>query len=94
MSPRTGRPTDNPKGKPITIRLDNEAKTILDSYCLQENVDKGEAVRRGAVNLVWRPDDYSVAHTKGVYKIIVSLFGVVVKHRKEIFYGQIFRNHI
>lgn len=50
MSPRTGRPTDNPKGKPITIRLDNEAKTILDSYCLQENVDKGEAVRRGIKN--------------------------------------------
>ena len=51
MSPRTGRPTDNPKGKPITIRLDNEAKTILDSYCLQENVDKGEAVRRGIKKL-------------------------------------------
>jgi hypothetical protein len=51
VSPRTGRPTDNPKGKPITIRLDNEAKTILDSYCLQENVDKGEAVRRGIKKL-------------------------------------------
>lgn len=51
LSPRTGRPTDNPKGKPITIRLDNEAKTVLDSYCVQENVDKGEAVRRGIKKL-------------------------------------------
>lgn len=51
LSSRTGRPTDNPKGKPITVRLDNEAKTILDSYCAQENLDKGEAVRRGIKKL-------------------------------------------
>ena len=51
MSPRTGRPTDNPKGKPITIRLDNEAQTILDAYCKQEKVEKGEAARRGIKKL-------------------------------------------
>ena len=51
MSPRTGRPTNNPKGKPIAVRLDEESKTILDSYCKQENVDKGEAARRGIKKL-------------------------------------------
>lgn len=51
MSPRTGRPTDNPKGKPLTIRLDQEAKKILNAYCEQKNVDKGEAVRRGIKKL-------------------------------------------
>lgn len=51
MSPRTGRPTDNPKGKPITIRLDAEAQKILDDYCEQEKVEKGEAARRGIKKL-------------------------------------------
>lgn len=51
MSPRTGRPTNNPKGKPITVRLDEESKTILDTYCVQKNVEKGEAVRRGIKKL-------------------------------------------
>ena len=51
VSPRTGRPTDNPKGKPLTIRLDDEAKTILEAYCKQENVEKGEAARRGIKKL-------------------------------------------
>lgn len=51
MAPRTGRPTDNPKGKPITIRLDAEAQEILDAYCKQENVEKGETARRGIKKL-------------------------------------------
>lgn len=51
MSPRTGRPTDNPKGKPLTIRLDNESQEILDDYCKQEMVNKGEAVRIGIKKL-------------------------------------------
>lgn len=51
MSPRTGRPTNNPKGKPLTIRLDEEAQTILDEYCEQEKVEKGEAARRGIKKL-------------------------------------------
>lgn len=46
MSPRTGRPTDNTKGKPIAIRLDAEAQKILDAYCKQEKVEKGGAARR------------------------------------------------
>lgn len=51
MSPRTGRPTDNPKGKPLTVRLDKESQSILDAYCKQESVEKGEAARRGIKKL-------------------------------------------
>ncbi len=47
MSPRTGRPTDNPKKERITVRLDEKSSRILDSYCKQEIVDRAEAIRRG-----------------------------------------------
>jgi hypothetical protein len=51
MSPKTGRPTDNPKPDRITVRLDAESKTILEKYCVQESVEKNEAVRRGIKKL-------------------------------------------
>lgn len=51
MSPRTGRPTDNPKGTPIHVRLDKESEEILSAYCKQENVSKMEAARRGIKKL-------------------------------------------
>ena len=51
MSPRTGRPTDNPKGERITVRLDEQSAIIMKEYCEQENVDKAEAVRRGLKKL-------------------------------------------
>ncbi len=51
MSPRTGRPTDNPKPYRITIRIDEHSKRILDDYCKQENIPKMEAVRRGIKKL-------------------------------------------
>lgn len=51
MSPRTGRPTQNPKPFKVTVRLDEESKRIMDDYCEQENVEKGEAVRRGLKKL-------------------------------------------
>ena len=51
MSPRTGRPTDNPKPYKITTRIDDESKTILDMYCKQENISQMEAVRRGIKKL-------------------------------------------
>lgn len=51
MSPRTGRPTDNPKNNKITVRLDEESQTILNDYCEQEKVEKGEATRRGIKKL-------------------------------------------
>lgn len=51
MSPRTGRPTDNPKGTPIHVRLDKECEEILDKYCKQEGVSKMEGARRGIKKL-------------------------------------------
>ena len=46
-----GRPTDNPKKNKITVRLDDEAADILKAYCEQENIEKGEATRRGIKKL-------------------------------------------
>lgn len=51
MSPRTGRPTDNPKPYKITVRIDEQSKVILDTYCEQESVSQMEAVRRGIKRL-------------------------------------------
>lgn len=51
MSPRTGRPTDNPKTNKITVRLDDESTQIMEQYCKQESIEKGEAVRRGIKKL-------------------------------------------
>jgi len=36
MSPRTGRPTDNPKPYKISTRIDEKCKSILDRYCEQK----------------------------------------------------------
>lgn len=47
MSPRTGRPTDNPKSNPIHVRLDMESAEILEKYCEQENIKKTEGIRQG-----------------------------------------------
>lgn len=51
MTKKVGRPTDNPKPYKITVRIDEESKTILNSYCNQENVNQMEAVRRGICKL-------------------------------------------
>lgn len=51
MSPRTGRPTENPKPYKITTRIDEQSKKILDAYCIQESVNQMEAVRRGIKKL-------------------------------------------
>lgn len=51
MSPRTGRPTNNPKSKQIGVRLDEECIDIIDKYTKQENVDMAEATRRGIKKL-------------------------------------------
>lgn len=47
MSPRTGRPTDNPKSDSIHIRLDKESREILDAYCEQEEITRAEGTRQG-----------------------------------------------
>ena len=51
MSPRTGRPTDNPKTHQVMVRLDEETEAIIKAYCEQENVTRAEAMRRGARKL-------------------------------------------
>lgn len=51
MSPRTGRPTDNPKPYKITVRLDEKSKEILKKYCERKNVNQMEAVRHGIKKL-------------------------------------------
>lgn len=47
MTPRTGRPTDNPKPYKITTRIDKKSKEIIDLYSKQEDISQMEAVRRG-----------------------------------------------
>ena len=47
MSPRTGRPTDNPKSGSVNIRLDAESERILKTFWEQENIAKAEGVRQG-----------------------------------------------
>ena len=48
MSPKTGRPkSENPKSNRITVRIDDETMKTLNEYCLKENVEKAEAIRRG-----------------------------------------------
>lgn len=51
MSPRTGRPTDNPKPYKLTVRVDEESKQILDQYTQQEHISQMEAIRRGIKRL-------------------------------------------
>lgn len=48
---KMGRPTDNPKGTSIHVRLDEECVEILKEYCAQENVGRAEATRRGIIGL-------------------------------------------
>lgn len=51
MSPRTGRPTDNPKPYKITVRIDEKGKQILDKFREQKNVNQNEAIWRGILRL-------------------------------------------
>ena len=48
---KTGRPTANPKGASMHVRLDAECEKILALYCKQERTSKMEAARRGIKKL-------------------------------------------
>lgn len=48
---KIGRPTDNPKTEKITVRLDEDAKDILNKYCNQEKISRVEGIRRGVKKL-------------------------------------------
>ncbi len=54
MSPRTGRPTDNPRPNKISIRISDEDKSILEKYCSENSVNKTEAISRGIKKLAGR----------------------------------------
>ena len=51
MSPRTGRPTDNPRPNKISIRISDKDKNTLETYCEPESVNKTEAISRGIQKL-------------------------------------------
>ncbi len=51
MSPKIGRPTNNPKPYKLTVRVDEESKEILERYVKQEHVSNMEAIRRGIKRL-------------------------------------------
>lgn len=51
MSPKLGRPTDNPKTYRLSVRLDEESNAILARYAAQENISQMEAARRGIKKL-------------------------------------------
>lgn len=48
---RVGRPTDAPKGKPITVRFTDEESIILDGYAAEKCISKAEAIRHGVQKL-------------------------------------------
>lgn len=48
---KMGRPTDNPKGTSVHVRLDAECVDVLEKYCEQEHVGRAEAIRRGIICL-------------------------------------------
>lgn len=52
MSTRIGRPlSDNPKGKRIGVRLDNDSLDILEKCCEKLNKSKSETIRL-SINLL------------------------------------------
>lgn len=44
---KMGRPTDNPKSKPVHVRLDDECSEVLDAYCNKNGISRTEGIRRG-----------------------------------------------
>ncbi len=44
---KRGRPTSNPRPHKVSIRINDESKSILERYCEQESVNKTEAIERG-----------------------------------------------
>jgi metal-responsive CopG/Arc/MetJ family transcriptional regulator len=48
---KRGRPTENPKSKKISVRLDDETLKVLDTYCEKNNVSRTEGIRKGISTL-------------------------------------------
>jgi len=47
MSPRTGRPTNNPKSERVGLRLSDEEIKMLDYCCKVLGLSKTEVIRNG-----------------------------------------------
>lgn len=47
MSPRTGRPTDNPKNLNTRVRLSDEDVSMLEYCCTETGMKKSEIIRLG-----------------------------------------------
>lgn len=47
MSPRTGRPTDNPKNIGYRIRMTDEENEMLNFACKVLGLTKADVIRRG-----------------------------------------------
>lgn len=47
MSPRTGRPTDNPKKHETRIRMSDEDIEILEHCCKITGMSKADVIRQG-----------------------------------------------
>lgn len=47
MSPRTGRPTEDPKKERVGFRLSEEETKMLDYCCLVYGLSKTEVIRQG-----------------------------------------------
>lgn len=47
MSPRMGRPTDNPKNERVGFRLTEDESAMLDYCCEVLNLTKTEVIRQG-----------------------------------------------
>lgn len=47
MSPRTGRPTDNPKKHETRIRMSDEDVEILEYCCKETGMSKSDVIRQG-----------------------------------------------
>lgn len=47
MSPRTGRPTDNPKKHETRIRMSDEDIEILEYCCRETRKSKADIIREG-----------------------------------------------
>lgn len=47
MSPRTGRPTENPKKERVGFRLSDEEASMLDYCCMVFGLSKTEVIRQG-----------------------------------------------
>ena len=48
---KRGPKTDNPKPYRMAVKYDEKCKQILEEYCVQKNVNKMEAARRGIMKL-------------------------------------------